>query len=65
MPRDDWGPMKSINHYGLYRHLNEVESGNEIDVDLTRSSIITRGDNEAFQDNFYERNFSKLNGESP
>jgi hypothetical protein len=23
-PRDDWGPKKRINHYGLYAHLNTL-----------------------------------------
>jgi hypothetical protein len=23
LPRNDWGPMKSVNHYGLYKHLSD------------------------------------------
>jgi hypothetical protein len=65
LPRDDWGPMKSVNHYGLYKHLNEVESIDEIDFDLTRSSIVTRGDNEYFEENLYEKYMKKLDQESP
>jgi hypothetical protein len=59
LPRDDWGPMKSVNHYGLYKHLNEVESVDEIDFDLTRSSIVTRGDSEYFEEKVCEKYLTK------
>jgi len=62
LPRDDWGPMKSINHYGLYKRLNEVESVDDIDYDLTRKSVFMRDDSETSDDNIYE---TKINQESP
>jgi hypothetical protein len=49
LPHDDWGPMKSVNHYGIYKRLNEVESNDEIDYDLTRKSGVFRRD--SYEDN--------------
>jgi hypothetical protein len=57
--------MKSVNHYGLYKHLNEVESVDDIDFDLTRTSLITRDSYENFQDQICEENITKINKESP
>lgn len=65
LPRDDWGPMKSVYHYGLYKHLNEIESVDEIDFDLTRTSVLTRDDNDNFEDQICEKNVRKIPQESP
>ncbi|CAF3963463.1 unnamed protein product [Adineta steineri] len=53
-PRDDWGPIKSVNHYGLYRHLKEAAIISEIDFDLTRASVCARLDNQNFEANTSE-----------
>ncbi|CAF1493281.1 unnamed protein product [Adineta steineri] len=53
-PRDDWGPIKSVNHYGLYRQLKEAAIISEIDFDLTRASVCARLDNQNFEANTSE-----------
>ena len=42
LPRDDWGPLKSVNQYGLYCHLNQVKSCDENDFEVSRTSLVTR-----------------------
>ncbi|CAF1234216.1 unnamed protein product [Adineta ricciae] len=51
LPRDDWGPLHSDDHHGLYRHLNDVASISEVDFDLTRPSVVARLDNQNFEAN--------------
>ena len=51
LPRDDWGPLHSDDHYGLYRHLNDIASISEVDFDLTRASVVARLDNQNFEAN--------------
>ena len=54
--------MKSVNQYGLYQHLNEIDSNNDIDYDLTRSSMPTK---DTFDENINENYFSKLYEHTP
>jgi hypothetical protein len=65
LPRYDWGPMKSVNHYGLYRHLNDIESVNEIDFDLTRASVVARLDSRNFEAKIPEKNETEMYEENP
>lgn len=58
-PDADWGPMKSVNQHGLYKHLNDIESDNEIDYDLSRSSIVTK------EKDFDEKYFPKMKSLTP
>jgi hypothetical protein len=37
-PRYDWGPKKRINHYGLYAHLNSLQT--KTDAVLENQDII-------------------------
>lgn len=43
--------MHSDDHYGLYRHLNDVASISEVDFDLTRASVVARLDSQNFEAN--------------
>ena len=58
-PDEEWGPMKSANQHGLYKHLNDIESNNEIDYDLSRSSIVTN------DKDFDEKYLSKMTKLTP
>ena len=48
-PRYDWGPKKRINHYGLYAHLNALESNNDIALNGIRTKSVTGIVNRNFQ----------------
>ncbi len=55
-PRYDWGPKKRINHYGLYAHLNTLESKNDVGLNGIRPNSKTGLINENFQnDNISNR----------
>ena len=53
-PRYDWGPKKRINHYGLYAHLNTLQSNQDIALDGIRTKSATGVFNQNFQnDNIF------------
>jgi hypothetical protein len=65
-PRDDWGPKKRINHYGLYAHLNTLESKTDIPLNGIHATSTTGFINRNFQNDntsnkdeidFYEGKF--------
>ena len=66
LPRHDWGPMKSVNHYGFYKHLCDDDSVDNIDFDLTRKSVVSRLESQNLDDNYVpDKSMTKMNIESP
>jgi hypothetical protein len=48
-PRYDWGPKKKINHYGLYAHLNKLQSKTDIALNGIHAKSTTGFINQDFQ----------------
>jgi len=62
-PRYDWGPKKKINHYGLYAHLNTLESKTDVALNGIYAKSTTEFINQDFQNNnnlnYDEMNFNE------
>ncbi|CAF1020255.1 unnamed protein product [Rotaria sordida] len=65
LPRYDWGPKKSINHYGLYAHLKSIESNEYMFLhDALSKSGINGYFNGSFQkDYIHDRSTSEMSEE--
>jgi hypothetical protein len=60
-PRYDWGPKKRINHYGLYAHLNALQSNNDIMLNGIRQTTGTEFDNGNFlKDNVSNKSTTEI-----
>ena len=54
-PRYDWGPKKKVNHYGLYAHLNQLESKADHVLNQIRGTTTKQGVNPT--DDIYDGQF--------
>jgi hypothetical protein len=63
-PRYDWGPKKRVNRFGLYTHLNTLESNEDIALRRLNMGKTNGVVNEIFEgDHISNNSFSEKQGE--